>query len=723
MSFSSLLSENRTRAEYLAILSPRRRILGSDFTVDGTYSIGLTTYYRLKVSFTWGPVSAVSIINDDYELPHAYSFERTSVAALVQDDEFYYDYVNQVLYISVITTTNLVVYPEYDLYLGTKPAYWYKNPLSATTQDVYYDGIIQNAPSFKVTTEDVLFGYTPVESSVLSLINEDQVLNRHLYDSSFNKCRLRVYQYMDKLKLANLELVFDAVCGNVTIRPSRVDITVYNGSDRFSQTLLAKYGPPYAYLAGISGLWTSIDPNFLNKACRTVYGQAENLVMACISVGTTDGTDSKTERAWYVHNGGDNSHDLSLAVTSTGSNTTTLTHLTSVTGLFVGDRVWCDRASGTDGYVLIDAIDTVAKTITHSTTPLASALSSTSDRVKRSFMKRLFILQGGVEYEAYYGRDWVPSYVLFEVGGPAIPEFPQIIHFKDALESNLSLPSAISTEDTVYGTVYGQYAGNTSPLVDTIRSLLLQSGVTTSQIDSANFTSVSAQTTEAIGLSIPATWDDGLSDIGTVLNKALLTGLLKLSQSSDGLWQLAKLGPTSTAVDTVQTEDLEVNDYTYTLDYQDVISTVTVKYGQGQVNRTLLTVGQTFHQTTNSLALSSDVTAFHGVTKEQTFETLHADSTGANVFVMRLFYVLGDRKGTFEVTVPRRFIENEIEDSIDVSIERLPGTTFDAATAQTRSFKIQGFDKSKDVVSLTLGDQKGIEDHSSDWASPPIDVF
>jgi hypothetical protein len=180
VAYSDLLEVENTPSQFLCVITPRRRETG--------FSVYSGSVYRK--SFTYGYVSSVEV--DGTELT---SNTSTSLSA----GEYYYDYENSYLYVRLSDSSNpddsyCVVF--YELYLATFDEHWYRDPLDDTTETVYFEPLIQKSPQIKLTTDDVFFGYMPSLTSSIKLSNAEHTLERHIYDSSFNRASIKIWNVL-----------------------------------------------------------------------------------------------------------------------------------------------------------------------------------------------------------------------------------------------------------------------------------------------------------------------------------------------------------------------------------------------------------------------------------------------------------------------------------------------------------------------------------------------
>lgn len=698
--YQDLLSQEGIEANYMSVIVPRRQVTGFTLFFGSVYS----------KSFDYGQV--VRVDQNGVALVEAFS---TSLSA----GQFYYDVTNSVLYVRMSDSSNpstKFVVSYYEIYVATSDAHWYRDPLDDTTRVVYFDDLIQNPVAFKSTISDSLFGYLPLQTTNVVLIDAEHVFEKHIYDSSFNQASIKIYHVLDKIQdidIDNIKLVYDGFCSDIIASSDRITIKTFDRIDQLSQEWRNSDESFYNTTD-----FPDCEPTQVGRAIRYVYGMVDGFAPVNVDYVSENPTTSDN-RDWACV-GEQTLSDLSRTVAAAPASTATRTYLNNASGFQVGDSVWLDRAVGTDEYVLVTAVNYASDYIEHDT--LTGGAMASGDLAKRSFVGNLFIVQNQITYRPMFGRDYVSNYAMN--GG--VSGFT----FSVNLETDLSMPSTLSVNDRVFGRIYGRmndvtigggaFGGNdaetnnlTHPVVILYDILKSQVPLDEDLINLTSFQGLETGNTEAVGFAIPDKKGGSFPNLKTIVNEILQTTLIRLYIDDDLKWKVTRLAPLGTAVKSTDDEEILRDSFQYTFSYADTLSTVVVQYAEAENNPSepsssggrLLSISQ-----------DSDVAVYlHRIKKQKTFGSLHFRSADASVLASRLRYYLGDRKGEIRMNHKNRFFDTLINDSIEVSRTKLPGYSFDGETAFSRKFSVTDITKGLRVVELTLEDQKGIEDHSGSW--------
>lgn len=687
MSYTDLLDDEGINAQYLAILRPSRRV--TTWTL-----LSGSVYYN---SFSYGYVYSVSI--NGVALT-----ENTSTS--LSAGQFYWDNEAGRLYVrksdSLAPSGSDFIIVDYELHFGTFDAHWHRIPTDDTTTVVYFDPVISDVPEIKSNVSELLFGVLPTTSTTIRLINAEHIFEKHLYDSSFNGKEILVYHWLDDLKTANMKLVQRGRLGNVSYNRGTISAQIYDNLNVFDKEFRSTQE-----FFNVTD-YPAVDPSFIGKPVRTVYGVVDGFVPVNIDY-VRDNAVTSDNRDWVVRANGSSRNDITRTVPVSPSSTTTRTYLDSVTGIKLGDSVWLNKT--TDEYRFVTAIG--ANYIEHAA--LVSGAAASGDTVLRGSVGYVDIIQGGIRYRAHYNRD----YTLATHASGALQ-----FTFSSSLESNLSMPQTLSSSDQINCRVYGKqnsvtlsggafggnsnlYANLTSLEVILFDVLKTYAGLAESAINLTSFTDLNV--TDEIGIAIPEKASSNYPKIKEVIVSLLKSGLVRLYLDFDQKWKVSALAPITTSTKDITDDEILLNSIAYEFDYSDLCSDFVVSYNHGERS-------ETGNETFNLVRASSNLAKYlHGINKTFAHESLHIDSSGAQVLANRLSYVLGDRLGTMTLGTKNRFFDNIVGDDIEVSSTKLPGFSFNASVTNSREFRIENIEKSLRRVRIKLSDQKGIQDNSGSW--------
>lgn len=698
MSYSANLSEEVINSQFLAVIKPRQRVLSTAFSL---YS---GSVYR--ASFTLGPVVAVSV---------GATALTAGTSVSLSAGQFYYD--SPYLYVRKSDSSNPgtsdYIIATYEIYTGTFDSHWYRVPTDDTSTQVYFDPRIIKSPVITQSMSDALFGYFPTKSTSIELANADHFFEGVLGDASFNKVQIKMWHLLGEETTANFRLVFSGSMSTVNYSQDKVSIQILDQADVFDQE--------YRYSSGNSFFNTSdfasLDPHNVSHPIRQVYGVVDGFVPVNIDYNY-DAPTTSNNRIWVVKKGQSNLGSASSVILSGSS--TTVTNVTSAQGFRVGDSVWLDRVAGADQYVILTAVDYGANTITHAA--IGGGAMAAGDTAKRSFVGRLNIASEEVKYELMYGRDYTESTALAN----GCSGFTLTNNF----EASVGMPAALRPDDIIFCRVYGDKntetvggagfgsndskTGNLAQAVVILYKLMKTDlGLAENDINTASFQTLQASNTDTIGFSVMAEAEESFGTYKEIITSILQSTLLRLGKDNDDKWSLTQTGPLGSVTKTIEDDEIVRESISYAFDYNEIVSEVVVEYNRREKDeRTNLPAGGIVSSVS---ATSSQALYLHSQKRSYAVNSLHFDSTQATTLGQRYLYALGDRRGTLRIEAKNRFFDTLLGDVIRISREKIPGFEYVLGTSRTKDFVVTEVIKSLNAVSLTLDDQKGIEDNSASW--------
>ena len=676
---------------------PRRRVEGWTVVSGFIYS----------ASFDYGKPSGVSFNEEVFE---------EAGSATTGAGEWYFDEDTNTIYARTEQSADpdsgqlIVTYP---LYVATTDTYWYATPTDSSSETVYYEALIQKDPVIKSTSSDNLFGYFPTQTSSITLANSENQLTRHIHDGSFNVASIMIYHSLgDEITVADTKLVYNGLMSDIQYSDNTVIINTVDRIDLFNKEWRNSNTSFFS-----TSDFANLNPIFIGKPIRYVYGYVKGFVPVNVdfvdeSPGTSDNRD------WVVVGNQTGLTEVSRTVPASPSSTTTRTYVNFVEGIQVGDSIFFDRASGTDEYHLVTAINISPAYIEHEA--LATPMD-TGDTVKKGFVSKVEIIQDDITYVCHYNRDYTVNLAM-SAGCSGFS-------FTTTMEANTGLPSTLSPSDRVLCTVYGRVNdltlggptfGDNDPFTNNLSNPAMviydiiknKSGIAESGINTALFTSVQNDTQlEGIGFAIPKTAQGSFPTYKQIITDILQTGLLRLYFDQDQTWAISLLAPLTSSVDTIDNAEI-MGEFGYSYSYGDVISDILVEYlMQEMSNIPARSSGD------KSLVTAESATAkyLHKVDKQKTFESLHFRETDAQELADRLSFVFGDRRGVIKINGRSQFFDLELNDTITVSREKLPGFEFVSGTERSVEGAVIDISKSLNSVNIEIDDQLGIENNSGSW--------
>ena len=695
MAYAALIEDETITSQYLVVLRPRRRVTA--FTVySGSVYVA---------DFDHG--EAVSAWENGQSLTQGTS-------AALSAGQFWHDAEASKLYVRLSgggdpDSVWLVV--AYEIYAATIDAHTGRIPTDGASRSVYFEPIISRSPLIKQSTDDALFGFSPVQTSTLTLINAEHLMDRHLHDSSWNRAQCLVYHWLgDAVDPNNVKLVMNGLVTDVSHNPPTVDLRIV---DRL-EALAGEWSYPSGDKFFTTDTFAELDPNASGKPIRKVYGLILDGFQPVNVDYLQDNPTTSNNRTWVVCHGQSGLSELTATVPASPSSTTTRTYVSSVVGFNVGDSVWIDKAS--DEYRHITAVG--ANYIEHDALSVAA---TTGDIVRRGFVGRVTIVQNDVVYLPHYGRDYTVSVALAgETSG---------IVFSTSLEANLTMPETFRPYDRIFCRVYGptnsltlggpSFGSNDSrtgtmahPAQVVLDALKTHLGVPESELLSASFTQALTDQSSGVGIAIPSgAFETSFPKYRDVIAQVLKSALAKLIIDADGLWAIETLKPLGAVSKVIADDEILVDSLDWEYDHGDLVGTVIVEYAYQET--AVATVSGDIVST--ATAVSEPGQYLHQSTDVRTERSAWVYEAEAQEMATRLAYVLGERKGTVTVKAKNRFYTSKLGDNIEVQRVYLPGNVPDGETIFTREHAVSSIEKGRTQVTITLDDRKGVEDNAGGW--------
>lgn len=694
MTYAANLEKENVASRFLCVMKPRRVVDSASWTnVSGSI---------YKQSFDYGEV--VSCLDDGAELTEASS-------SSVSSNEFYYDSDSSELYINIGSNpSGSRIVATYELYFGTFDAHWYRDPVDSTTREVYYEPLITQPPEIQSSISDVFYGFLPTFSSQIGISNATKYLQRHIYDSSFYRAEIKVYHYLDELTVANLKLITKGYTKEISSDDQSVNFQILDANGFFDDEYRNPSGTNFFSVSDFPGL----DPQAIGKPIRKIYGVADGMIPINVDYEANNPVTSDN-REFIVGEGTTGLQSVTGIVSSVTGGGSTKTFLNSATGFRVGDSIY--NSSIVD-FGVVTGVN--ASSGNHFINHTSMGTASAGNTILRSFIGNVKIVQDDVLYTALFNRD----YIVNLNGGTNTHGFT----FSSSLESFLSLPRTLSAHDRIYCRVYGPQAGETlggssfgsvstttnsltSPIAILWTILKGALGLSESDFDTAAFEALESSITDEIGIILPSSASQRFPTYKEIILQICQTILCKAYLDLDQKFTLSTIGPISSTAKTIEDDEILKGSFSYNFSYQDILSKINVEYLQKEVSDS----GDKLNAAEIVTAVSSLASELHQIEREKTFKSLHILEADAQKLADRLSYYFGERRGIAKIATKFRFFDHELEDNLEVSRDRLAGSTYVKDTLRDRNFATLSTRKNISRIEIELDDQKGIEDNQGDW--------
>jgi hypothetical protein len=465
-----------------------------------------------------------------------------------------------------------------------------------------------------------------------------------------------------------------------------------------------------------------------DRTASSLVSGATCRVYKPINIDYSSTPSTTNNRKWLTH-------QKDLGTAGTGSDGTLVYHVnnaatnTAVKSTFIetplvriGDTMVIQR-SGTNRYARITGVDRAAKTVDHDA---IAGSAAPGDTATRFFVANVDIEDpDGNIYNLKAGRD----YTMLIDDTYNIRGFTLIndIEAAFAFSSSPFDPSTWKIRCNVYGRVGGDVYGNADP----VSSVVTNGGVSgrtvtaifhllqdayfdvLNELSTTEFQAVE-DSSLSIGLVIPDSRET--SEAPTyrdTLSRLLTSNLYKLALTEED--DTIKLGITELqpfqAGGDYSADELNHKGLEFTHDYANVVSDVQVSCLPHDVQ---------FHTEalTKSFASAESPAAknLHFISKLLQVDSLLADEDDAQTLADRLSYALGERRGYYTVDLELPYVNKaNLGQSYDLIRQHMPGFSYADGTQHTRQLAIAEVTKNARTVTMTLEDQKGVQDNSANW--------
>jgi hypothetical protein len=705
MTYSSEIQKEGKESGLLVVMKPRRLV--------STWSVHSGSVYQ--ASFDYGFVSGVE--------KNGTALTEVSSLAAVVSGSFYFDPDLQKIYVHLggsapSSFTMVAVFEIFATDFGGG-LYWYRIPTSSSSRKVFFEPMLVNRPIIRAGLPDVVFGLMPSQSSLLELSNMDQYWNRLIHDSSVIDGDVTIYHFVKPLEVANVSQIYRGIMGDqVSFKTDAVSIPMQDRVGLFDRGFGGKFYP--ATLFGAE----TVDPHAVGRPINSVFGRADGVRGVDVTYHDPPNTGLSTVWAFAqlntLRDSGAGSTS-SYSVTSGGS--TTRTYLTATPSkIAVGDYV-CFQVGST--YYPTEVTAVGSNYLDH------QAISATlsSGTCYYSAITRVQIIQDGKLYKAYPKRDYSYLSKAYNYAGD-----PQdglgCIEIGMFATDKIGLARALAPWDTVSARVYGRDTrptlggatfGSLDSLTQTVTNPvvilydLLKTfvGIPEADIDTATFQTMAATLTDRIGIRAPERVFGDFPTYKEMFAQILASSLLRLYLDANGRWSLARVMPLGTATKELDDEAVSDRSVSFQYSFRDILSDVIVEYEKREVSEN---VGDTDGSAKSILVTSSTARYLHKVSRQETFHSLHLDSSGATTWANRLSKIFGERRGTIKLTTAHNaYLDTTVGAVAELARKKLPGNAYDGETTHERKLVVVDVEKTSNRITLTGDDQKGIEDNSGSW--------
>lgn len=653
--------------------------------------------------------------------------EEDSYADMAADKgTFFYDDEAEILYANFLDLAfpsfestfpnNRIVFVEWDMYFATQQLNWFVNPIDVNSGDKVWHSGLQKPPVPQQGNPDLLFGYSPVRvTDVQIALGQDSEVMQYLHDWSVNSALVKIWECVGPLAPQNIGEVFTGLAGNYNMQDGTLTIQLTDPLSLIAQPITEEFLSASDF--------PNIDPQRDLSPKRTILGKAFGYVP--INVDFNDTPATNVNRDWVVSKGSlAESPVLEIdVVVGDPVNDTDFTKVVDAFGLEPGNSIILE-CNGTPEYTNVIEVDYVTNIVRHGF--ILGRTEGAGDKMYRGFVSNVNL--GDREGNAYglqYGRDWTEVDMADGTRG---------IILADNFEANIAgCPSPFDPDaHTLYLDVYGskvvpkkldgitdfcslrEKGGNMCNPVGFLWDIFRNKLDRFSQLvtmDEAAWFALAGQLDRAVGTAIPESSQGSFGSWQEIIQQILQTELLRLHLKIDsGFATLTITRDAPTVVPGLAISQEELSKPVYNWDYGDVYDAIGFTYKHQEYNE-----AQFYGFTQWRFEKVSNLARyFHKVSKTLEVKSLLYDDTEVGIVADQFAAVLGERRGTVVGILPTRFTESDIGDTVEYSSKFLPGYQV-SANINTRPYKISQHAKSPAGITVTLEDQKGVEDFTGDW--------
>ena len=708
-----------TKIEKIGMVSihPSRRVTGWVLESAGIYSVSLP-YYVIEVRST-------RLVNEFDESP-----DNTPAV-----NEYYYDAELKKLYVGFGVNPDTNTYPgltvKFQLSLASTYLVHNIEPVLGGDLVEWLPGLI-SIPQAQNGSSDYLYGFSPFNESQVRYSNLNGSLSEILHDTSFNLAECRAYT-ADVLngKVSNFIQVFLGYTSNFsldedgTISISTVDYSKF--FEREADFLDQRLDSDYVRFNLTS--FPNIEPAAIRSGedngwfIRDVRGMVDGFRAVNVDYSASPTTSNNRRWITHYHPAGDSVGSIQQFVDHLAANSTTRTYFVLTPQVNVGDWVVIVN-NGVTYRTEVEVVNRGLKYIDHE--PLGARTFTAADTVDRYYIARVIVEdQDGQSWWLEPGLD----YTLISDAGSSSVGFLMANNWEASQGFTYSPfdPSIHKMYVRVYGSKNLQNYTDATPVgevvdnggiraqaVSLLYNEMASAGFFANYIDINSFDTIGANS-HALGYAIPSQHDAARLPRYIDIILPILTSMLwRLSfvQSAGSVFLgITELTPFVSSADYDALEEDHYG-FSYSHDYTDIYKTVLAEYFiKDQSDSSLTDL-----LPTSFIKISLSARDLHGATGQYDVSLLQYDGLEADVIAKRYSYALGERRGFYSIKLGQDFLNNtDLGASYQLYRENLPGYNFTFGDQKSRQLSLIEVQKSTNGVTITLEDQKAIQDNSGDW--------
>lgn len=720
MSFSANKNLPKNKAITLVRLRPRIRVTGwiSDIAAPDIYRATWSeNVYGLMVDSATDYLQEAASENECEDTPNTYFVNAPGKAIVLNSP--------------AVNPNEAMVIVEWDVHLASRDLRWFKNPMDANSGNRFWSGGIVSAPAPTQGNQDLIFGYSPIQSTGISVQVADGFLMPYLHSWSLYGSPIKVWQCIGELKAENISELFVGTGGDMNMQDGVLEIGV--------QDPLRLLDGKWAGDTFVMDDFSALDPIASGWPIREVFGFLPTFLPVNIDFPSIGGPTIYTNRKWVVQKGTLlNSAALQTIIDwGPGVNNAFTTRVVDASHFMVGDSILITE-NATLKPTSITAVDYDTNTISH--LGIGARAQGIVDTVARGFCSKVSIratpegdrreiyydLRYGVDYtEEEFAKGTIGIHLVdnFE-GGTLFPDTgyvfdPQRHRLHVSVYGKKALPKKLDGV-TDFGSLayYGGTAGHPVVILWDILTTKIPAFKDIVPLDEPAWEAMAGSFDRTIGLAVPAEQNQEFPTWKAVAQQLFQTELLRMHfkiESGLSVLTITQTGLAEGGGKAVTSHELISPGFEW--EFQDIYSRLVFALNLGELREKELEIDR--HSTYLYPDMESEASPLraaaylHRSEKSFGFQSLFSFEPDAQLVAWRVAKLIGERRGLIRAFLPRSFIEESIDDNASVQLERLTGFPVTAQT-KIRNYKLTQHQKSAEGVRVILDDQKGIQD-SGRW--------
>ncbi len=635
------------------------------------------------------------IRNWQWPKPRKLSNETIDLAevstTMLSANQWYYDESQKDLYVRVdsvnLTTQLKYLMCEFEIYHSTFEKMWFRDPTNENSEAIFWPGDILTTPEISISTQNVRYGFVLADASGFDVSNAQDVIGKVLHAGSYKYAECKVWHVVgDPDEVSSYSLIFTgAIDGRVEADfekytfPLVNRVGVLNGQIPYQQIadVSEKYDPSLngaiiTFALGKGGWFRAINASStaITGSPTTAYNRAHTLFYGASKDGAQIFKTSRT-----------------AAVSMIFGNTLILSSSDDAKHFKVGDKVVLDPVSGSNFYAGVFDVSGAVITLDS-----PSALSGAGTLTKYA-VEQVALYQNGVRRFLTVGRDYS---VVFQ-------ERQIRVLLTSSCESNVGA-STFDPEngDFVAATFHpwpnsqtfngspftAVYPGTDEPYPDVYESIYFYlkaiCGVSEADIDVVGLQALRDEFGDDLTSQVFPGSDRfaGPVDKVTALNLLLKNCECIAFYDPEGKISVRKASERSAAIDSIDLEEIEKDQWSYLVDYSDIKN----EEIPGQPGAISL-------QPSKQDVLSGADPAGVVVTDESARSTFVTDDKVLSLHKESGFTTddirYSDRRGLLSLKVPFRLANKNLGQCLTVKSTRMLGFDFDPNIKRERDFMIK----------------------------------